>query len=120
MVLAALGTVVYDDYPSLKYRQHGGNAIGAATSIYRDYARRLGRFFSNDQGGVFGVAAQAEEFRRCLGPRLPARQASLVDRLVTGKKSLAGRVGLALSSDFVRQRLVDTVILRILFLLARF
>lgn len=120
IVLSALGRVVYDDYPSLKYRQHGGNVIGGATGFYDDFSRRVARFLAWNREGIFGVSAQAEEFGRCFGTLLSGPQRELVRELVDGRKSIPRRVRLAFSSRFVRQTALDTAILRILFLIGRF
>lgn len=120
IVFSALGQVIYDAYPALKYRQHGGNVIGAATSPFQDLKRRIKRFLSSKKDGVFSIADQAAEFDRCFGPFLTADDARLVKSIIEGKKTMSGRFRLALNSGFVRQKKMDTFILRILFLLGRF
>lgn len=120
IIFSALGKIVYDNYAALKYRQHAGNAVGAATSTFHDLTRRTKRFFSKNSSGVFSISDQAEEFYRCFGSFLSAHEIKLVKELVNGKKTLFGRIGLTASSDFVRQKNIDTFILRIIFLLGRF
>ena len=120
IVISAFGHVIYDDFTSLKYRQHGGNTIGAATTPYQDLVRRLKRFFSTKKNGVFCIADQAEELYRCYGQHLSNQQTVLVQSLIFGKKTLKGRVKLAFTSSFVRQKPMDTFILKIMLLLGRF
>lgn len=120
IIFSALGEIVYDNYAALKYRQHGGNVVGAATSTFHDLTRRTKRFFSRNSGGVFSISDQAEELYRCFGSYLSSREIKLVKELVNGRKTLFGRICLAASSDFVRQKNIDTFILRIIFLLGRF
>ena len=120
IVVSALGKVIYDDFSSLKYRQHGGNTIGAATNVYQHVLQRAKRFFSNKKDGVFCISDQAEEFYHCYGHLLSAQEVKLVQSLITGKKTLLGRMRLAFASDFIRQKTTDTIILKILFLLGRF
>lgn len=116
---AALGTVIYDPTPTIKYRQHGNNAIGAATNIFQDVKRRLNRFIAND-GGIFGLAAQTLEFKRCFFGLLSKNQQMLVDDIINGKKTFSKRLQLVFASKFIRQRRLDTLILRLLFLVGRF
>lgn len=120
VIFSAIGKVVYDDFTALKYRQHDGNAVGAATNAYQDLVRRSKRFFSKKKGGVFGIADQAEEFYRCYSHHLNPQDAELVQSLVSGKKSLTGRLSLAFLSNFMRQKPLDTLILRVMFILGRF
>jgi glycosyltransferase involved in cell wall biosynthesis len=120
IVFSALGKIVYDDYVSLKYRQHSHNTIGSAKNIYQDLNKKLKRFFSKRKSGVFSIADQSKEFDRCYGRFLSIQQRKLVQDLIVEKASILGRVRLAFSSRFIRQKKVDTIILRILFLLGRF
>lgn len=120
IVLSALGKIVYDDYAALKYRQHAGNAVGAATNVAHDIVRRINRFFLTKRGGVFSISSQAEEFYRCFGPLLTMRDAKLVLSLIRGKKNLWSRCRLVFNPNFVRQKWIDTFILRIVFMMNRF
>lgn len=119
IVFSALGKVVYDDYPALKYRQHPGNVVGAAISTSHDIGRRIKRFLSYKREGIFVVSSQAKEFYSCFGGFLSVPDANIVLSLVR-KQTILGRLRLALGSSFVRQRSIDTFILRILFLIGRF
>ncbi len=119
IVVAAFGKVIYDEFPSIKYRQHGNNMIGAATNIFQDFNRRLNRFIRSD-GGVFGLATQAMEFKRCFSWLLAEKQLELVDSIIDAKLHIVKRLRLALFSRFIRQRWGDTLILRILFMAGRF
>lgn len=119
IVAVALGKVIYDPFPSIKYRQHGNNMIGAATNIVQDFERRLRRFIKSD-GGIFGLAKQASELKRCFSGLFERKQLTVVNSIIDGKDCMSKRVSLALFSKLVRQRWLDTFILRILFLSGRF
>lgn len=119
LVISCFGSVVCDDYVSIKYRQHGSNVVGLAINPYQDFRRRLERFLKKGSDGVFGVSDQAKEFLCCYEDRLTEQQVELVQRL-TNKGGIFGRVRLSCSSSFVRQKRLDTLILRTLFLLGRF
>lgn len=119
IVIVALGKVVYDTFPSIKYRQHGNNTLGAATNIFQDFSRRLSRFIRSD-GGIFELATQTMEFKRCFSGLLAKKQLVLVDSIIDGKAHVLKRLRLAFASKFIRQRWMDNLILRILFLAGRF
>lgn len=119
MVNAAFGKVIYDRFPSIKYRQHSNNTIGAATNLFQDFNRRLNRFIKSD-GGIFGLATQAMEFKRCFASMLTGKQLELVDSIIDAKAHIVKRLRLALFSRFIRQRWGDTLILKILFMAGRF
>lgn len=120
LIVSAFGTIIYDEVPSIKYRQHGGNAVGSATSSYQEVLRRVRRFLSKKKTGVFRVSEQAEEFMGCYGHLLSNEQLALVKSLASASPTLLGRMELAFRSDFVRQKRLDTVALRALFALGRF
>ena len=120
IVISAFGVLVYDNKPSLKYRQHSSNTVGAASNIFQDFRRRTKRFFSKDKNGVFRVSDQAAEFFRCYAHLLSVEQSELVRLLVNGKRSMISRIILAIHSDFRRQSKFDNFILRILFFLGKF
>lgn len=119
IVIVAFGKVLYDEFPSIKYRQHSNNTIGVATNIFQDFNRRLNRFIRSD-GGIFGFAAQAMEFKRCFTWLLSEKQMELLNSIIDAKVYIAKRLRLALVSGFIRQRWGDTLILRILFMVGRF
>ena len=48
-IVAMLGTVIYDKSPSMSYRQHGNNVIGASSTGFKRTLQQLKRFIgSND------------------------------------------------------------------------
>ena len=116
---AAMGHVIYDSKSSIKYRQHSNNAIGAATSAVEDFRRRWNRFNARD-GGVHLLSHQLKAFLICYGDRLEPQHHKLLEQVLTAKNSRLGRFQLALHSPVTRQSLIDTLILRVLFLLGRY
>jgi glycosyltransferase involved in cell wall biosynthesis len=116
---ASMGQVIYDPSPSIKYRQHGGNAIGAATNVLEDFRRRWRRFAKRD-GGVHLLSHQAQAFLACYGERLPTQHKELLEGLISGKRSLWRRLLLAAWPPVARQSPGDTLVMRVLFLLGRY
>jgi hypothetical protein len=93
--------------------------VGAATNIFQDLNRRIKRFIKNDSG-IFGLATQAKEFKRCFSSMLKNNQLDLLENIIDGKNNIIKRLKLAFASRLIRQRYFDTFILRALFLIGRF
>lgn len=119
MYCTAFGHVIYDPKASIKYRQHGNNAIGAATSPWDDFHRRWVRF-RRREGGVHRLSLQAKAFLFCYREGLRPEYCEIIERLTTGTRSPLARMWLALYPPVHRQRLMDTFLLRCLFLLGRY
>jgi len=120
LVISAIGKIVYDETPTLKYRQHGANVVGASRGFMNEVVRRIQRFAERQSTGVFGVSAQAAELLRCFRDDLSPIQVQLVEDLLRGKQALRHRLPLFWSRRYQRQRWTDTLILRVLFLLGRY
>lgn len=119
MYCTAFGQIIYDPNASIKYRQHGNNAIGAATSRWDDFYRRWVRFRKRE-GGVHRLSLQSKAFLECYRERLRPEYCEVIERLTMGTHSLVGRIGLAMRPPVYRQRRMDTLLLRCLFLLGRY
>lgn len=119
MYCTAFGHVVYDPKPSIKYRQHQNNSIGAATSFWDDFHRRWVRFRRRD-GGVHWLSRQSKAFLACYGNRLLPEHRVIIERLVIGIRDPLTRCMLALRPPVFRQRPIDNFILRCLFLIGRY
>lgn len=76
LVVSVFGTVVYDDQPTLLYRQHGGNQIGHGAG-WLGRQRQIIRFLlRNDWVGI--LAAQVGALLALYGPVLPPAARKLV------------------------------------------
>jgi glycosyltransferase involved in cell wall biosynthesis len=119
MYCTAFGKVVYDLQPSIKYRQHGSNTIGAATGFLDDFRRRWKRFVKRD-GGVHLLSRQVRAFLSCYGNRLKPQHRHLLNQLDAGTEHMATRLLIALHPPVSRQTRIDTFIMRFLFLIGRY
>lgn len=116
---SAFGRVMYDSKPSIKYRQHDNNTIGAATGIAQDLKRRLARFFRRD-GGIHLLSMQVNAFLYCHGDHLNKPNRRILEMLVQGKHRFLARLRLAILLPVSRQSYLDNFVLRFLFLLGRY
>ena len=120
LVITFFGRVYFDPVPCLKYRQHGANAVGATSSIIEEYKKRLRRFLKGSQTGVWSKSRQADAFLKCFGSELNWRQRRLVSLLCESQKGVGRSLYLLFFSPFKRQRKIDGIFLRLLFLIGRY
>jgi len=116
LVVSAFGIVVYDDVPTINYRLHMGNTIGAAVSVWGQFGRRARRF-ALKRRGAFSIHGQAAEFLNIFAERLPAREFEILSRFVESKRSIWRRIGYAVNPEVYRQSRLDGLLLRVLLLL---
>ncbi len=110
-VLTGMGTVHYDDFPTVKYRQHGANVIGAPGGVRR-WAGRIARHAA---GGQTELRRQAAELLRLYRLELPPpRRALLEGFLAHLGAGWYERLRYALHTPVYRQRRIDDFILRVL------
>ncbi|MEY3251798.1 MAG: hypothetical protein RL227_771 [Pseudomonadota bacterium] len=78
LVISAFGQVVFDDQPTLLYRQHGRNQIGHGAGWW-GRQRQIVRFLlRNDWVGI--LLAQVQALDAHYGAQLPAEARGLLDR----------------------------------------
>ena len=116
LVVSCFGSVVYDEYPGVQYRQHGSNLIGVPTSLVSEINRRLKRFFRSD-GGVFRLSDQVKEFLAAFGDRIPEDQRQVLNLAISGKSIFNDRIRLAKTRKIWRQRKIDDWMTRILIIM---
>ena len=114
LVTAAGGLVICDPEPTILYRQHGGNAVGAPRSAARRAlaaARRgPGRFMTVLRNNVAALSAVADR----LSPEAGAVLAEIGAALQAGP---AARVRFLVSHRLRRQTIGETMLFRLWFVL---
>lgn len=116
LVVSAFGVVIYDEHPTIEYRLHGENTVGAAVSLWDQVTRRASRFALKGRD-AFSIHAQAVEFLTIFAGRLSAQKLRILNRLVESKQSFLKRMGYALNPEVYRQSRLDGLLLRALVLL---
>lgn len=117
LVLSALGTVVFDELPSVKYRQHGGNVVGGTSSRIELFRRGIARFVSSSPRVL--LSDQALEFRRRFGDSLTQEKKRILDCFLTIRGNLWARLFYSATMDVRRQSWIDTATLRTMILMGR-
>jgi glycosyltransferase involved in cell wall biosynthesis len=119
LLTTALGEVIYDPRPSLKYRQHGANVIGwqhgfgftvlqALADVVRPY--RVSPTFTD----------QARDFLACYAPALDRRHHDTLVAFVASHRNLWSRARYALRMNVWRQSRIETMKLRAQVLAGRY
>ncbi len=119
LVISCFGRVLFDELSSIKYRQHGLNAVGVPVGIADDVIRRVKRFFRSGDG-VFRFSDQAQIFLQVFGDKIPGELRRTLDLVLFGKLKFGHRLRLAASRGIWRQNGIDDLILRILILINHF
>ncbi|MBK6469447.1 MAG: glycosyltransferase family 2 protein [Betaproteobacteria bacterium] len=113
LVVSAFGTVVFDDEPTLLYRQHGGNQIGHGVGWFARYAGIVRFLLRNDWVGI--LLAQVAAFFRHYGDELdPASRLLILDLFDVQGSNAAPRWRLICGTQRLRQRSGDDLALRVL------
>jgi len=117
LVVSALGSVVFDERPGVKYRQHGGNFVGGTSSRMELFMRGITRFVRSSPG--VRLSDQAIEFRGCFGNSLTQQKQRILDRFLTVRGNLWARLCYNAAMDVRRQSWIDTATLRTMILMGR-
>ncbi len=112
LVGTCFGKVIYDRESRILYRQHGGNELGAASSLFENYRRRV-KYYRRHRGQL---TRQAEEFLKVYGDRMPKGKRRLAEALVDAKTDRRIRTALLKTRKVFRQRKSDDAIFRVLLL----
>jgi glycosyltransferase involved in cell wall biosynthesis len=118
LVVSCFGEVIFDAEATLKYRQHGSNAIGVTDGFTR-LARKFRRFFGHGAGQLW-MSEQATSLLDIFNGSIPQSNRQVLNHFVESKSFLFRRIQLALSSEIWRQTRQDNLMLRLLILMNRF
>ena len=109
LIAAGLGELIFDEYASLEYRRTGSTVSPTGGSRLALLRYRAAKFIRG--GELERITDQLRKYRRCFGDNLSAEKRALLDSFLCG-----GRVRKALVPVRLRQKLVEEVALRLLFL----
>lgn len=116
LVVSAFGTVIFDPEPSLLYRQHGNNVVGAGRNPLVRLARKVRGQLTRPPGLC---RTQAAAFRQAYGDAMGPAERDILDRFLDASEG-RGTLSYVLGQDRVfRQAPLDDLALRGLMLLGR-
>ncbi len=117
LVVAGCGEVVYDRVPHVLYRLHRANTVGVGTTFWSEWSGRVRRQL--EQGKQRVLTAQAKELGDLYGPDLRPGAVRALETFLAAQASPAARVRYAMNGGAHRQRLVDDLVYRSLYLARR-
>lgn len=115
LVISCFGEVIFDSCPRIQYRLHGKNVVGAATTEFEAIKRKLTRLITDR----VGISEQIEVFLNIFGDRIPMDHRQLLNLFINAKKSYGFRIRLIFSKQIWRQKWLDNIVLRFVFLIGR-
>lgn len=116
-VVSAFGEIVYSPRPSISYRQHENNVVGARSG-FAFWSKRIKRHFF---GQPKIIRAQIEEFTKVYGQELPQRFRDEVELFLyyLHEGRVMGRAYYLVRSSFYRQGLLDNIVFKFLYVVGR-
>lgn len=109
LVATALGELTYDDFVSLEYRRTGSNASPTGTNAWNILRYRVRTFFKGEQ--LKDISAQLQKLHSLYAEDMPAQKRELLERFLCG-----GRIAKACTPVRLRQKPIEEIALRVLFL----
>ncbi|WP_027159526.1 glycosyltransferase family 2 protein [Methylobacter luteus] len=111
LVATCFGQVIYDQEPSMLYRQHGGNVVGAKNG-FAFWLGRIKRFFLNRKKN--SRIAQSKEFLERYKSDLSADDVHLLSTFIAYRQAgLLQRIGYAIETPLYMQKKTDNLILKL-------
>lgn len=111
MTASSFGEVYYDNNSYILYRQHQNNVIGARTNYCAEFKIRL-KNYKNNRGKI---GQQAREFQRLYQNKEGNQK--LLEAVIGARSNIQYRLKILSNKKIFRQRKMDDVIFKVLFLL---
>lgn len=110
LTASCYGTVIYDEEPLVYYRQHENNVMGSSVTVVGRIFKRL----KNHRNHKNQLGQQAEEFSEIFS--VDGKNKELLDCVIQYKTSLKKQWKLIKNQEIYRQKKLDDLIFKILFL----
>lgn len=112
---SCFGEVVYDSVPYIYYRQHGDNTVGVRKNHMSEFLERIQRF----RGNRYHINRQIQSLQNLYQNHalaVPEENAELVDLLLAARKQMGARMKMIGDKRIYRQRKMDHLIFKLIFL----
>lgn len=118
LFVSTFGEVIFDEEPTILYRQHQGNVLGGSDEGWiMKWKKRLKRFFSE---GSFRLSRQASLFLETYGEQLTAKQQKDIKQFLHQMDShWIKRIKYAAKMPFYRQASLDNLVLKLIYVLKK-
>lgn len=115
LLVSAFGTVIYDNKPSMLYRQHNNNVVGGSNSIVGKLKSKWASFKRHT--GKDLLHKQASEFHRIYGSRLTGEQKEQLDLFLATRTRFMDRLHYARKSKLYRQSKAESLLFKFFILI---
>lgn len=115
LLVSAFGTVIYDNKPSMLYRQHNNNVVGGSNSIVGKLKSKWASFKRHT--GKDLLHKQASEFDRIYGSRLTGEQKEQLDLFLATRTRFMDRLRYARKSKLYRQSKAESLLFKFFILI---
>lgn len=112
LVVSAFGKVIYDDVPSIYYRQHQSNVVGGQQGFKDKWIKKWLNYKKHRREKV--LWKQAKEFKRCWGEDIPSELNRELELFLMPNRTLPIRLKYALSTQLYRQAMLDNLVFRLM------
>ncbi|WCF07860.1 glycosyltransferase family 2 protein [Paenibacillus thiaminolyticus] len=112
LVVSAFGKVIYDEKPSILYRQHQRNVVGGQNGIIETLEKKWGNYRKHCESKIYW--SQAKEFERCWGELLPMELRGGLQQFLLSGRTLTMRIHYALTTPLYRQSNLDNFVFRLM------
>lgn len=114
ILVSAFGYVLYDQQPSMLYRQHANNVVGGSNSLFDKIKRKYRSYLKHK--GKHLLVIQAKEFYMIYGPLLGNDQKQQLELFITPRTKIRERIHFLQKSRLYRQSMLEQSLFRLLIL----
>lgn len=115
LLVSAFGTVIYDNTPSMLYRQHNNNVVGGSNSIAGKLKSKWASFKRHTGKGL--LHKQASEFDRIYGSRLTGELKEQLELFLASRTRFIDRLHYARKSKLYRQSKAESLLFKFFILI---
>lgn len=112
LVVSAFGQVIYDPNPSILYRQHASNVVGAQANMMTKWMNRVKQY--KKRNGERLIFQQVFEFYNLYKNQMDKKTLDITEKFLND--TLINRIKNCFFSPFYRQSAIDNMIYKILYL----
>ena len=112
LVISAFGKVIYDEKPSIYYRQHQHNVVGGQQGFVDKWTKKRNSYKKHRAQKI--LWNQAKEFERCWGGQLSLEIRLELNRFLIPNRGVFRRINYAMTSHLYRQTILDNIVFRLM------
>lgn len=112
LVISAFGKVIYDDVPSIYYRQHQNNVVGGQQGFIDKWFQKWINYKKHRRDKV--LWNQAKEFERCWRDDLPPELERELKLFLMPNRPLGQRIKYILTTQLYRQSMLENIVFRLM------